>query len=341
MASASRSTTLTGWLDQRSALMKLKVPRSFKILAPGNSLRKRTAYSLALVRLILVPVIVLAVYYLFRMGSIVDQIVSIDAPAASFAQQASIEMLEARRAERNYLLLHDPTYLEANRSAVQRALQTFDRIRELEPDDQPAIQAVTSALELYQQRFSAAVSALEQPGQSPADRVRAVLRAYEQDLDTFLKNSRRRSRTQVLDELRKRVDSFDSQISETVQSENPQLRKVTDDLQAASQEILRVASQLEAGNWARVQSDHLRARKLLLQAEISLSVVSAITLILSVWVSYILPLQVVKPLISLKEAVDHAARGNFEIEFDVQGKGETVELAKSLQEMFAAMRQRS
>jgi CHASE3 domain sensor protein len=271
----------------------------------------------------------------------VDQIVNIDAPAASFAQQASIEMLEARQAERNYLLLHDANYLETNRTGVERAQQTFDRIRDLEPDDRLAIEAVTSVLELYQQRFTSAVAALGQPGQSPTDRVRAVIRAYEQDLDAFLKSSRHRNRAQVLDELRKRVDSFDSQISETVESGNPELRKVTDDLQATSQEILRVASELESRNWARVQNDHARARHLLRQAEIALSIVSAITLVLSVWVSFVLPRQVIKPLLSLKEAVDHAARGNYEIEFDVEGRGETVDLARSLQQMFAVLRQKT
>ena len=44
--------------------MKLGIRRTFKILAPGNSLQKRVAYSLAIARLILVPVIFLAVYYL-------------------------------------------------------------------------------------------------------------------------------------------------------------------------------------------------------------------------------------------------------------------------------------
>jgi hypothetical protein len=57
--------------------MKLGIRRSFKILAPGNSLRRRIAYSLALVRLILAPVILLAVYYLFRMSWIVDRIVTV------------------------------------------------------------------------------------------------------------------------------------------------------------------------------------------------------------------------------------------------------------------------
>src|SRR6267378_8525163 len=93
--------------------MRWRIRKSFKIFAPGSSLRKRVGYSLAIVRLILVPVIFLSVYYLFAMGRIVDRIVNVDAPAAKLAEQASIEMLEARRAARNYVLFQDPEYLRA------------------------------------------------------------------------------------------------------------------------------------------------------------------------------------------------------------------------------------
>jgi hypothetical protein len=48
--------------------MEWRKRRHFEILAPGSSLRQRVAYSLAIVRLILVPVMFLAVYYLFEMG---------------------------------------------------------------------------------------------------------------------------------------------------------------------------------------------------------------------------------------------------------------------------------
>ncbi len=89
------------------------------------------AYSLVIARLILVPVIFLAVYYLFEMGWIVDRIVNVDAPAATLAQQASIEMLEARRAERNYLLLHDATYLDGNRESRERIRQIVAQIQDL------------------------------------------------------------------------------------------------------------------------------------------------------------------------------------------------------------------
>jgi nitrogen fixation/metabolism regulation signal transduction histidine kinase len=47
--------------------------------------------------------------------------------------------------------------------------------------------------------------------------------------------------------------------------------------------------------------------------------------LLSIWISFILPRQVAAPLVRLKEAVDHAAAGNYEIEFELHGKGEIVD----------------
>lgn len=320
--------------------MKLsKRRKSFKILAPGSSLRRRVAYSLALVRLILVPVIFLAVYYIFKMAFIVDHIVRVDAPAASYAQQASIEMLEARRAERNYLLLHDPSYLQQNRDALNRARQILEQIRDLGPDNAPATSTAISALDEYQQRFSTAVKAVGEPNQTSTERIQAVVRAYEQDLNQLLETSRYKKRAQLVDDLRKRVGSFDSQISESVQTANPGLRETTEDLQATSEKILHLCRELESTNWARVEADRADARRLLSEAEWALGIVSAFTLIFSVWVSFILPRQVVKPLVNLREAVDHAATGNYVVAFDIQGEGEVVELARSIDNLLARVRQ--
>ena len=71
--------------------------------------------------------IVPALYYLFEMGWIVDRIVNLHAPAAKLAQEASIEILEARRAKRNYLLLHDPIYRAANRESLARSREILSR----------------------------------------------------------------------------------------------------------------------------------------------------------------------------------------------------------------------
>jgi len=295
------------------------------------------AYSLAIARAILVPVIFLAVYYLFEMGWIVDRIVNVDAPAATMAQRASIEMLEARRAERNYLLLHDPSYLVANRESLNQTKQIVSQIQDLEPEDAQATETALGSLDLYEQRFVAAVAAMSKPGQGDADRIRSVVQAYEKDLDDLLRGARLKKRAQLIDELRSRVGSFDAQISATVQQGNPVLAQLTADLQDSSQEVLGLLAQLETENWTRVQSDHKKARRLLLSAEWALSIVSAITLLFSVWVSFILPRQVVKPLISLREAVDHAAQGGRAIEMQIEGRGEVAELARSVQNLVAQL----
>src|ERR1017187_6899956 len=99
--------------------------RSFIVLLQGFSLRRRVALILALVRLILVPVIFLAVYYLFAMGRIVDRIVNVDAPVATNAERASIQMLDARRAETNSFLLHDPDDIARNRESLEQLEKTI------------------------------------------------------------------------------------------------------------------------------------------------------------------------------------------------------------------------
>ena len=319
--------------------MESRIRRVFRILAPGSSLRRRVAYSLAVVRLILVPVIVLAVYYLFQIGFIVDHIVSYDAPAATLAQQATIEMLDARRAERNYLLVNDLGSLQAVRESIGKIEQILQAIRDLNPADQQLTHQALDALQQYRQRFETAVAVAGKPGQAAADRINAVVTAYEQDLDNLLKNARTKRRSQLVDELRNRVDSFDTQISKTVQEGNPALRQITVDLQDSGQDVLDLASQLEARNWGRIENDHRKAQRLISRAEWSLSIVSVITFLVSVWISFVLPRQVVKPLVSLREAVDHAAAGNYEIDFQIEGEGEVVELTNSIRNLIAHVRE--
>jgi HAMP domain-containing protein len=313
--------------------MGLGALHSIKILAPGNSLRRRVAYSMALVRLILAPVIFLAVYYLFELGRIVDRIVSVDAPATTLAEQASIEMLEARRAERNYLLLRDPEYLQANSKNVAGVREKIQRIQGLETQDQPVTEKALRAVAAYEQQFADAVSTLGSPEQPTADRFQSVVRAYEKDLNELLKRGTRESRARLLEELRGRVESFDAQISKTVQDRDPALRQITAELQNSSREILESTAALERSGLRRIQEDHRHARQLITNAEWALGCVSVLTLLFSIWVSFILPRQVAKPLVSLTEAVDRAAAGDYTIDFTIEGQGEVAKLAKSVRNL--------
>jgi methyl-accepting chemotaxis protein len=136
------------------------------------------------------------------------------------------------------------------------------------------------------------------------------------------------------------VTGKEVQISKTVQDQEPELQPATVDLEDSSHEILGQTSELESRSWKRVQKDHRQARHLIHEAEWALGVVSVLTFVLSVWISFILPRQVVKPLLNLKEAVDRAAAGDCAIDFDIQGKREVAQLADSVRNLVERMHQR-
>src|ERR1700688_424910 len=159
--------------------MRWRIRKSFKIFAPESSLRKRVAYSLAIVRLILVPVFFLAVYYLFEMGRIGDRIVNTDAPAAKLAEQAAIKTMEARRAARNYVLFPDQEYLQENQNSLTNVRQILANIRELEAEDEAIVRQGIDALTLYQQQFAKEASTMARSRQDPVERIRKMVRAYE------------------------------------------------------------------------------------------------------------------------------------------------------------------
>jgi methyl-accepting chemotaxis protein len=144
----------------------------------------------------------------------------------------------------------------------------------------------------------------------------------------------------LVQELQDQIGSLDSQIAATLVAEDPALAQITNDLQTSSDKILKQAPELETRSWNRVMRDHQQARLLVRRAEWVLGIVSALVVLLSVWVSFVLPREAVRPLSDLKEAVDTAAAGNYEVEFNVQGEGEVVQLAHSIRNLIEHVREK-
>src|SRR6516225_10379795 len=80
-----------------------------------------------------------------------------------------------RRAERNYFLLQDASYLEAHRQAIGRIEEILDEIRRLGPVNQSATAMAEGALNLYEQRFAAAIEASQKPGGEPSAHIQTVV----------------------------------------------------------------------------------------------------------------------------------------------------------------------
>jgi methyl-accepting chemotaxis protein len=147
------------------------------------------------------------------------------------------------------------------------------------------------------------------------------------------------SRAKLVDELRTEVGSFDAEITKTVETGDPTFRRYASEIESSSQQVFDLTSGLEERIWQRVQEDHRKAQRLLRRAEWVLSIVSVVVILLSVWITFALPREIVKPLISLKDAVNDAASGNYQIEFELEGKGEIVDLAKSVRNLISHITQ--
>jgi CHASE3 domain sensor protein len=306
------------------------IQKTFKIFAPGSSLKRRVVYSLAIVRIILAPVIFLTIYYLFEIVAIVNHIVDRDAPATKLADQIAVQMLAARRSERNYFLLHDPAYIQENQKATGEIKDLVRQIEDLDPSCRSDCQDILKSVDQYEQQFGAAISVMKEPGGTATQRVRQAVASYEKDLNEVLLRSRRMPNTQLVQELQNQVQSFDTEVTKTLEQENQALGQITAEVRATSQHVLDVAAQMEAHSWQGVQRDHQEARSLARRAEWVLSIVSVITFLVSLWISFVLPRMVVKPLASLREAVDQAASGNYPIRLELRGEGEIIDLAQSI-----------
>ncbi len=325
-------------LKARSMMRQRFHLRRVFVLTRGTSLRRRVAYSLAIVRLILVPVILLTIYYLFAMGVIVDRIVRVDATVAMQAERASIQMLDARRAEHDYLLLQDPAALEQARRALDGLKKTAESCQRLEPSEATTTSALLADIHFYREGMNRVATKLKHGG-APLNQVQRVVQDYERNLNGLLARAGHLSRAQLLQQLHEQTRTFDAGIA-AAGAQDPVVENLAQEMDNTSDSVMALSTGLEERSWERVERDHHRALNLFHRAEWVVGIISGLTLLVSIWVSFVLPREVVRPLLELKDAVDHAAAGNYEIEFDLQGKGEVVELAKSVRELIAHVREK-
>ncbi|HTV56203.1 MAG TPA: hypothetical protein VMI06_14970, partial [Terriglobia bacterium] len=232
---AIKRPTSQGELFGRGSLYRLTrhVPMPLKVFAPGTSLRRRVVYSLGIVRLILAPVILLAVYYLVMMSRIVDRIVRVDAQVATLVETVSIQMLNARRMELNYFLLHDSGDLAASRASLADMEEILRKCVALQPADRVAVARIQAELQTYRWQLNQAVAQTNNSRLTESQRFRDVLQAYENSLDDAMKRSRHESRAKLLADLRNQGGSFDNQVAAAVAAANPAMRQATQALQTS------------------------------------------------------------------------------------------------------------
>jgi len=142
---------------------------------------------------------------------------------------------------------------------------------------------------LYQQRLGEAVIRMGEPSRAPTGRIQAVVKVYEADLENLLRRSRHQSRAQLMEALHARLGALDEEITSALETEDPALRQITVELRTPAAEVLQRLGDLEKRSRNRVERGHQKTRALIRRAEWVLGIVSALTLLVSIAISFVLP----------------------------------------------------
>src|SRR5258708_37051025 len=106
-------------------------------------------------------------------------------------------MLGMGGGERKLVLLYETADVKANHDSLTAVSGILNQIRALHPEEEITIQNALNSVNRYQQGFEEAVSYFSQPGEAQRGCLETVVRNYESDLNTLVRQNNRNSRAKL------------------------------------------------------------------------------------------------------------------------------------------------
>jgi len=212
-------------------------------------MKGRIALGITISRLIFLPVIFLAIYYIAGMVNATNQIATVDAKVARVAEQIISEIGELRRAEKNYLLLKDPSYLKKINEVSQLVIAQIEDGLFISSSERNRFAAMKAAVKAYVNNIEI-VSQSTEPVKDVAalNQFSNMVRNYQQRIDSLLAAARsfksQEEISQSIDEISGEAMSFDRFIVQSVIASEPKRSKLLAELQSKGDEIASLARQV-------------------------------------------------------------------------------------------------
>ncbi len=297
----------------------------------GNrlSLKGRIGLGITISRLIFLPVIFLAVYYIAGMVNTTNQIARVDAKSALLAEQISAEINEMRSNEKSYFLLKDPSELKKIKERAQVIVAHIDDGVETGSEERNHFVQLKNSVKSY-------VSTIERIGESHGtvndaavlNQFTKPVRDHQTRIEWLLRLANRaRSKediSRVVDEINKEAMSFDSFIVHSVLIPGP--NQARQELQSKGEEIDTLVRQIRETSWRKVAEERSYAEHLGSRATLLITITLAVTLMLSFAFTWYLPRKVLRPIREITQALRKASNGNYNVFLQLKAKDELGEL---------------
>jgi methyl-accepting chemotaxis protein len=308
-------------------------------------MKSRIGLGITISRLIFLPVIFMAIYYIAVMVSATNQIATVDAKVARMAEQIISEIGEMRRAEKNYLLLKDPAYLKKINEVSQLVIAQIEDGLFISSSERNRFAEMKEAVKAYVSNIEL-VSQSSEPLQDAAalNRFSDLVRSYQKRIDSLLEVANRlKSQNEIsqsIDAISNEAMSFDRYIVQAVIASEPQRAKLLAELQSKGDQIAVLARQINENSWKKVEEERSRTEQLGNRATLLITITLTVTLLLSFAFTWYLPRRVLNPIREITQALRKASSGNYDVFLHLSAKDELGDLVNEFHNLVDHMRDR-
>ena len=297
-----------------------------------GTIRARMTLSMLYAAALVIPVVVLSLFYIRRMNDAVGRIVDKNIELMHIGDQIQLDFLQARRDEKNFLLYGDSIYLGNSHASLEHISELCSKGRKLGPDLATSFDAIISRTSIYR-RLADSITMLS-PGQVFIPN-RARL---QQDHEKLLKAAASAQDTSRRDSLLAAAAKLASKIALPIPA-GQSGRLLNDSIYSLQAAIAVGADSVIGFAQQRVLCNRRRARQLAAWGQRNIITVLLLVLAVLGWLVFTLPKRTVLPIKRIANALRRAEEGNLDIHVTPRTKDELGQLARQLNRAFARLRE--
>jgi len=280
---------------------------------------------------LIIPVVLLSLFYIRSMNFAVSRIVDQDIELMHIADEVDLELARARRDEKNFQLYRDSVYLRKSHAALDHIGQLCADGRELDASLGRHFDAIVSLTGIYRALADSLVS-LPLP-EAPARVVFPSLSRLREHHRGLLEAAGAASNAAERDSLLLAAAQLAGEISW------PGLggRTINDSIASLQSAVSARTDSVGDQARTRVFDNRKRARTLAAWGQRNIATVLLIVLVVLVWLVVTLPNRAVLPVKRIVNALRRVEEGDLDVRIKVRSRDELGELARQLNRSFARL----
>ncbi|MBN1294257.1 MAG: HAMP domain-containing protein [Candidatus Latescibacteria bacterium] len=309
------------------------------------SIRRRITFAILFSFTIILPVVLMSLFYFSAILSNIDTITERDVKLGRMATDVAIIMRDIRRDERNYRMFgndKEKENIETNIYEVRKIIHEAGNI--VAEEDIYIIGELSNYLNIYSNTFDMVVEHVSKnaPREEILKKIRSKVdhnfsdfqKVYRQMVDT-LDNATLTERDSVLTAINEKLDSFSYDLFlNSASSEQPeQPYYIQENLENSRLELLKSAQQLAKISWGNMEFHKEESRRIEARAVRNIVTVLFITGIFCIMMVTYLPRYIVKPITSLHRTLKIAEKGDYKVQAETHTNDEIGDLVMSYNQM--------